>query len=71
MPIRPSGLAPRMSTAQQSSEKFTLPVYAARSKAREIIKYSELSSVVSVIENWRQLADGQIEFTVRRLPAAE
>ena len=38
MVVRPSGLADRMSaTRRQSSEEFTLPVDAARNKAREII----------------------------------
>lgn len=72
MLVRPSELADRISAAQQQpSEKFTLPVNAARNKAREIINYSAPSRLVSVIENWRQLPDGQIEFTVRRLPAAD
>ena len=70
--FRPSWLAERISAAQQqSSEKFTLPVNAARNKAREIINYSEPGSLVSVIENWRQLPTGQIEFNVRRLPTAD
>jgi hypothetical protein len=71
MLVRPNELADRLSAAQQqSSEKFTLSVNAARNKAREII-YSAPSRLVPVIENWRQLPDGQIEFTVRRLPAAD
>ena len=71
MSVRPSELADRMSDGQQwSPEKFTLPVNAARDKAREIINSSPPSRFVSVIENWRQLPNGQIEFTVRRLPAA-
>ena len=70
--MRPSALADRLSAPQQQSfEKFTLPVNAARNKAREIINYSAPSRLVSVIENWRQLPDGQIEFTVRCLPGAD
>jgi hypothetical protein len=26
---------------------------------------------MAVVENWRQLPDGQIEFTIRHLPAAD
>jgi hypothetical protein len=71
MLVRPSGLADRMSAAQHSPERFTLPLDAARNKAREIINQVAPSRLVSVIENWRQLPDGQIEFTVRCLPASD
>jgi hypothetical protein len=40
---------------------------AERLKARRILDaYS-----TAIIENWRQLPDGQIEFTMRWLPAAD
>jgi hypothetical protein len=71
MLVRPSGLADRISTTQPSPERFTLPLDAARNKAREIINRSAPSRLVPVVENWRQLPDGQIEFTVRCLPAAD
>ncbi len=71
MLVRPSGLADRMSATQHSPERFTLPVDAARTKAREIINQSVPSRLVPVVENWRQLPDGQIQFTVRSLPAAD
>ena len=72
MLVRPSALADRMAvTRRQSSEKFTLPLDAARNKAREIINQAAPSRLVPVVENWRQLADGQIEFTVRCLPASD
>jgi hypothetical protein len=72
MLVRPSGLADRMAaTRRQTSEKFTLPLDAARNKAREIINQGAPSRLVSVVENWRQLPDGQIEFTVRCLPASD
>jgi hypothetical protein len=65
-------LADRMSaTRRQSSEEFTLPVDAARNKAREIINQSAPSRLIPIVENWRQLPDGQIKFTVRCLPAAD
>jgi hypothetical protein len=60
-----------MSATQHSPERFTLPVDAARTKAREIINQSVPSRLVPVVENWRQLPDGQIQFTVRSLPAAD
>ena len=43
---------------------------AARCKAREIINQSPQVGFTPVIENWRQLPDGQIEFAIRYLPAA-
>jgi hypothetical protein len=72
MAVRPSQLADRTSaTRRQSSEEFTLPVDAARNKAREIINQSAPSRLIPIVENWRQLPDGQIQFTVRCLPAAD
>jgi hypothetical protein len=71
MLVRPGGLADRMSATQHSHERFTLPLDAARDKAREIINRSAPSRLVSVIENWRQLPDGQIQFTVRSLPTTD
>ena len=38
----------------------------ARAKVRQIVNGS-----ITVVENWRQLADGRIEFTMRRLPTAD
>jgi hypothetical protein len=52
-------------------EIFTLPVDAARLKAREIIDQSPQSGYLPIVENWRQLSDGNIEFAMRRLPAAD
>jgi hypothetical protein len=48
-------------------ETFTLPLHAARLKARRTLD----AYPGTVIENWRQLSDGQIEFTMRRLPTAD
>lgn len=52
-------------------ETFTLPLAAARLKARDILAYSPNGGYVSVIEQWRQHPDGQIEFAMRRLPAGD
>ena len=70
MLVRPRDLADRMSGIAQR-EIFTLPVDAARLKAREIIEQSPQSGYLPIVENWRQLSDGKIEFTMRRLPTAD
>jgi hypothetical protein len=70
MLVRPSELARRMS-GEQRPQTFTLPLDAARCKAREIIDQSPRSGFTPTIENWRQLLDGQIEFAIRHFPAAD
>jgi hypothetical protein len=70
MLVRPRDLADQMSAAQQL-EIFTLPLDAARSKAREIIDRSPRSDFAPVIEKWRQLPDGQIEFAIRHFPIVD
>jgi hypothetical protein len=70
MLVRPRDLADRISGAQQP-EIFTLPIEAARLKAREIIDQFPSGDVLTIVENWRQLPDGQIEFTMRRLQASD
>jgi hypothetical protein len=52
-------------------ETFTLPLHAARLKAREILNGCPVGGYMTIVENWRQLPDGQIEFTMRRLPTAD
>jgi hypothetical protein len=63
MDARPRDLAVGM--AQPGGQLFKLPLVAARLKAREIIEQCSVDGRLPVIENWRQLADGQIEFAVR------
>jgi hypothetical protein len=70
MLVRPRDLADRMSGTQPTA-KFTLPIEAARRKAREILGQFPQAGYVTVVENWRQLPDGQIEFTMRHLPTAD
>jgi len=48
-------------------ETFTLPLEQARKKARDILNEYAVGGYATVVENWRQLPDGQIEFTMRRL----
>jgi hypothetical protein len=70
MLVRPRDLADRMSGPGEP-RTFTLPVDVARIKAREIINQIPHSGYTMVLENWRQLPDGQIEFTMRRLEAPD
>ena len=49
-------------------ETFRLPVEAARVKAREIISQTTpQGDHMTIVEQWRQLPDGHIELTMRRL----
>jgi hypothetical protein len=70
MLTRPRDLADRMSGVLQP-EIFTLPIAAARLKAREILDQIPQAGYTTVVENWRQLPDGQIEFTMRHLPMVD
>jgi hypothetical protein len=70
MLVRPRDLADQMSHSHQI-EICTLPIDAARCKAREIIGQSPRSGSLPVIEKWRQLPDGRIEFAVRHYPTAD
>jgi hypothetical protein len=70
MPVRPHDLAARISGAQQP-KIFMLPIDAARRKAREIIDQAPQGNYTPVVENWRQLPSGQIEFTMRHLPTTD
>jgi hypothetical protein len=70
MPVRPLDLASRMSGMQQP-RVFKLPIEAARRKAREILNQAPQGSFIPIVENWRQLPNGQIEFTMRHLPTTD
>ena len=52
-------------------ETFTLPRSDARAKARELFDLFPKAAYMTEIEFWRELADGRIEFTLRRLPSAD
>ncbi|MCW2315184.1 hypothetical protein SAMN06265338_10861 [Rhodoblastus acidophilus] len=52
-------------------ESFTLPREKAREKAREFFDDFPKAAYMTEIESWRELSDGQIEFTMRRLPSAD
>jgi hypothetical protein len=76
MASRPSDVAERMSNHHEpddgfSRDTFRLPVDMARVKAREILNQLPQGGYMTIVEQWRQLSDGQIEFTMRRLRAAD
>jgi hypothetical protein len=76
MANRPSDLAVRISNRSGpdhgvSRETFTLPIEAARLKAREIIDQFPQGGYMTIVEHWRQLPDGQIEFMMRRMRTAD
>lgn len=52
-------------------ETFTLPRSEARAKAREWFDLYPKAAYMTEVEFWRELGDGQIEFTIRRLPSAD
>jgi hypothetical protein len=71
MLVRPRDLADRMHATRQP-QIVTLPIEAARRKAREILDQPcQRAGYMTVVENWQQLPDGQIEFTLRDLPSAD
>lgn len=52
-------------------ETFVLPREAARIKAREIFDRFPKAAYLTEVEFWRELEDGRIEFTMRRLPSSD
>ena len=52
-------------------ETFRLPRVEARAKAREWFERFPKAAYMTEIESWRELADGEIEFVMRRLPTAD
>jgi hypothetical protein len=52
-------------------ETFALPRAQAREKAREVFRRYPKPAYMTEIESWRELPDGRIEFTMRRLPTAD
>lgn len=76
----PSGLARRLGEKNRGKasvegmwrrETFTLPRQEARAKAHEWFDTFPKAAYMTEIEFWRELSDGQIEFTIRRLPSAD
>ena len=52
-------------------ETFRLPRPEARAKAREWFERFPKAAYLTEIESWRELANGDIEFVMRRLPTAD
>ncbi len=52
-------------------ETFRLPRPEARAKAREWFERFPKAAYMTEIESWRELADDEIEFVMRRLPTAD
>jgi hypothetical protein len=76
MPQRPRDLADRMSRQHKPDdgfvrETFTLPRLAARARARTFLDCYPAAGYMSKVESWRELPDGEIEFTMRRLKSAD
>jgi hypothetical protein len=77
MAFRPRDLADRMAGRRARAddgylrETFTLPRDKARIKARDFLSRFPKAAYMSGVESWRELPDGEIEFTMRRLPSAD
>ena len=78
--VKPSDVARRLgdksrARARERSpwrrETYTLPRVEARAKAHEWFTSFPKAAYMTEIEFWRELSDGQIEFTIRRLPSAD
>jgi hypothetical protein len=72
----PRDLADRMARQRKPAdgylrETFTLPREKARAKARDFLSRYPKGGYMSAVESWRELPDGAIEFTMRRLPSAD
>ena len=52
-------------------ETFTLERPEAREKARECFDLYPKAAYMTEVEFWRELEDGRIEFTIRRLASAD
>lgn len=50
---------------------FALPREEARERAKEFFRRFPKGAYMTEIESWRELGDGRIEFTMRRLPSAD
>jgi hypothetical protein len=76
MSSRPRDLADRMAGRRKLDdgflrETFTLPRDKARTRARDFLTRYPKAAYMSGVESWRELPDGDIEFTMRRLRSAD
>ena len=76
MASSPRDLASRMAERRKPDdgyvrETFTLPRETARVRARDFLSRYPKAGYMSAVESWRELPDGAIEFTMRRLRSAD
>jgi hypothetical protein len=77
MSFRPSDLAGRMARRARNApdgfvrETFSLPRQEARAQAKAFLKSYPNAAYMSEVERRRELPDGAIEFTMRRLRTAD
>lgn len=78
MPNTPREFTDRMAARRQARkddgfvrQSFTLPRENARAAARAFLDRFPKQAYMSEVEYWRELPDGAIEFTMRRLPTAD
>ncbi len=75
----PRHLAKRMAARSRQAhaddgfarETFTLPHDQVRERARAYLTRWPAAAYMSVVESWRELPGGEIEFTMRRLRSAD
>jgi len=73
---RPRDLASRMAGRRKPADgylrqTFTLPRAQARVAARDFLVRYPKAAYMNGVESWRELPDGEIEFTMRRLSSAD
>jgi hypothetical protein len=75
MSFRLRDLADRMAGRSQPDgyvrEKFSLPRNQARAQAKAFLQSYPKAAYMTEVEQWRELPDGAIEFTMRRLRTAD
>jgi hypothetical protein len=76
MVLRPRDLANRMAGRRKPDdgylrETFTLPREKARLRARDFLNRYPKAAYMSAVDSWRELPDGEIEFTMRRLVSSD
>lgn len=79
MPGLPRDLADRIASRRSRltrndgfvRETFTQPREQARTTARAFFERFPKQAYMSKVEQWRELPNGAIEFTMRRLPTAD
>jgi hypothetical protein len=64
-------MAGRSQTDGYVRERFCLPRNQARAKAKAFLQSYPKAAYMSGVEQWRELPDGAIEFTMRRLRTAD